>query len=614
VAGPAVAEHSLDPPVRDTPTTSLPGLEALVDGAMAPVRHGDVAGAVVAVVKDGEVLLLKGYGYSDLAKHLPVDPAQTLFRVGSITKTFTWAALAQLIAAGKVGLDQPIDQLLPEPLWPDSGHFADQPIVVRQLFTHTAGFEDRVLDHFFLRDPDQVLPLREELSHYKPNRMRSPGLSATYSNYGAALAGAIVEHVSGELYADYLARHIFTPLHMSSTTAREPLGNRNPESMPDALAARLSQGYVEVNGKLHVRPFEYLSQVAPAGSISSTGADMGTYMLARLSPGAILSADMESRMQSKLFTNDPALSGIGYGWILGRVGNLGTVWHDGGTMAFHSNLVLVPGKNMGIFVSTNSSTGAELVNELPKTILTTYFAAARVKPATISVDPSSLKPFTGTYLGDRLSSSTAERFFLALMAETVTVTAGPDGLEINGLHADSIGRDVFSVNGDILAFQRNDGGRVSELRTNLESFHRLPPWRTPMSLLLLCGMTSLMSLMNMAAGWRARRLGGRRRIASTLNLGASLSWLIFVGCLAGSMAQLSRSPLDVVFIYPPPILSVALVIGLCAATLSIAATVSALASMASLRWPRRFRYALSAILWAFLMLSLYDWRLLGISP
>jgi hypothetical protein len=255
-----------------------------------------------------------------------------------------------------------------------------------------------------------------------------------------------------------------------------------------------------------------------------------------------------------------------------------------------------------------------LVGDLPRVILATYFPSVRTKPTTISVDPATLKSYSGTYLGDRLSTSTAERFFLGLIAETIKVSASSKGLEVNGLPVAAIRRDEFAIDhGDTLVFQRDAQGRVSELKTNLESFKRLSPWRTPMFLVLLCGLTLLLCTVNLASGWRAVRGGGNLRMALRLNLAASLAWLVCIGCLASSITQMTRSPLDVVFIYPPTVLLIGLWAGVCAATLSIVATVAALASRASSTRSRRFQYAASTILWTLLMLALYDWRLLGIS-
>lgn len=597
--------------------TSMPGLEELVDKTvMPPIERGEMAGAVVTVVKDGQVVLLKGYGHADVAKQVPVDPAKTLFRIGSITKTFTWTALMQLLEQGKIGLDQPIEELLPQALHPAPSRFDAQPILVRHLFTHTGGFEDKVLNRFFLRDPQRVRPLQEELTRYKPLRIRPPGVSATYSNYGAALAGAIVEHVAAEPYADYIDKHILTPLAMTSTTAREPLGPNNPQSMSPALASRLTQGYVSVGGKLEARPFEFMSQIGPAGSISSTGADMGKYLLAQLHPGSILSAPSATRMQSRLFTNAPQLPGIGYGWALDRVGSLRTVWHNGGTMAFHSMLLLAPDEDLGIFISTNTSSGDQLSAELPKAILTTYFSAARDQPRPIQVDADTLQDYRGAYLGDRLSTSSAERFFIGLIAGTRQISDGPSGLTVNGSPLVAVAHDVFgSQGGNFLVFQRDQTGHISGFTTGIESFDRLPPWRTPLAALVVIGLSALLSLVNL---WSNRNLlqpgmPRRQKIALALNLGASLGWLAFAGCLVAAFMQMMQSPLDVVFTYPSLVLTLGLWIGVCAALLSVAASVSALTSVMSSSWPRRIQYAASAIVWATLLLLLHDWRLLGLS-
>lgn len=616
ISAATASEPAQAPAEPSAVSAALPDLEELVERTvMPPIQRGELPGAVVTIVKDGQVILLKGYGYADLARRAPVDPRLTLFRIGSITKTFTWAALTQLIEQGKVGLDQPIEQLLPRALHPEPSRFDAHPILVRHLFTHTGGFEDKVVNHFFLRNPNEVLPLSDELTRHKPTRIRAPGISASYSNYGAALAGAIIENVSGELYADYLEHHILSPLGMTNTTAREPLGPHNPESMPASFVDHVAQGYISVGGRLEARPFEYISHVGPAGSISSTGADMGKYMLARLRPGTLLSTASEARMQSRLFANAPELPGVGYGWMLGRAGALRTVWHNGGTMAFHSMLVLVPEVDLGIFISTNASTGRQLLEALPKAILTTYFPAARVKPTPIAVNPAVLASYEGSYLGDRLSATSAERFFAGLIAQTRRISVRPDGLAIGGAPLTPVAPDVFaSANGDLVIFRRDETGGVASFTTTAESYDRLPPWRTPMALMILAALSVLLSFVNLLSGRSAAWPGARRqRIALALNLCASAGWLVFLGCLVVSFAQMMQSPLDIVFTYPPTALAIGLWIGVCTAALSIAATVSAMVSLSSCSSPRRIQYVASSLVWTGLMLALHDWKLLGLS-
>ena len=182
-------------------------LDAWLDGYMPyALKAGDIPGAVVVVVKDGEPLTMRGFGYSDLKTQKPVDPNLTLFRPGSVSKLFTWTAVMQLVQAGKLDLDKDINTYLDFKIPPRDG----KPITLRNLMTHTPGFAEtaKYLIDFGEKHPK---PLGQILARWTPERIYAPGTMPAYSNYGASVAGYIVERVSGEPFNAYVARHIFAP-------------------------------------------------------------------------------------------------------------------------------------------------------------------------------------------------------------------------------------------------------------------------------------------------------------------------------------------------------------------------------------------------------------------
>ena len=179
---------------------------------------GDVAGAVVVVVKDGETLLHKGYGYADVAARKPVDPATTLFRTGSVSKLTTWTAVMQLVEQGKLDLDADVNGYLDFEIPAREG----QPITLRQIMTHTPGFEERIKD-LIIPEGESFDPLDVYLKHWVPTRIFAPGTTPAYPNYATALAGYIVARVSGLSFDDYVEQHIFAPLGMQHSTFRQPL-------------------------------------------------------------------------------------------------------------------------------------------------------------------------------------------------------------------------------------------------------------------------------------------------------------------------------------------------------------------------------------------------------
>ncbi len=195
-------------------------LEAFFDGLIPlQLERSDVAGASVLVMKDGETLLLKGYGYSDLKSKHPVDPTSTIFRLASISKLFTWISAMQLVEQGKLNLDVDIGRYLDFPIKTNSGISA--PITLRNLMTHTGGFEDTTRN-LALTDNKYYQGLREFLIENQPHRLFQPGKVPAYSNYGVGLGSYIVQRVSGEPFEQYVAEHIFSPLGMTHSTFIQP--------------------------------------------------------------------------------------------------------------------------------------------------------------------------------------------------------------------------------------------------------------------------------------------------------------------------------------------------------------------------------------------------------
>src|SRR5690242_5426929 len=155
-------------------------LEAFFDGIIPlQLERSDIAGATVLVMKDGQPLLKKGYGYTDLSKKTPVDPATSIFRLASISKLFTWISVMQLVEQGRLNLDTDINNYLDFQIAPAF----DKPVTLRNLMTHTGGFEE-VLRDLLVTDAKQSPPLREWLIDNQPKRLFPPGEVSAYSNYG----------------------------------------------------------------------------------------------------------------------------------------------------------------------------------------------------------------------------------------------------------------------------------------------------------------------------------------------------------------------------------------------------------------------------------------------
>ena len=218
------------PPVAD----SVPGLtktdvDAWLDGYMPyALATGDIAGAVVAVVKDGQIVTSRGYGYADVDARKPVDPKLTLFRPGSVSKLFTWTAVMQQVEQGKIDLDGDVNKYLDFQIPARDG----KPLTMRQIMQHVGGFEEQGKEIMtYGPNPPKFDDL---LKRWTPERVFEPGTTPAYSNYATSLAGYIVQRVSGESFDDHLDKHLFAPLDMKHSTFRQPL--------PAALAPLMSKG------------------------------------------------------------------------------------------------------------------------------------------------------------------------------------------------------------------------------------------------------------------------------------------------------------------------------------------------------------------------------------
>jgi CubicO group peptidase (beta-lactamase class C family) len=397
-------------------------LEAFFDGfIISQMQEHNVVGVTLSVVKDGEVILLKGYGYSDLEKRTPVDPAGTVFRPGSTAKLFTWTAVMQLVEQGKLDLDADVNSYLdfeiPAQLYSSGRSAEPEPITLRHLMTHTPGFEDQG-SGLFVMTAEDMLSLKDYLKTSIPARVFPPGEVMAYSNYGAALAGYIVELVSGLPFAEYVEKNIFEPLAMNNSTFRQPL--------PEHMAPNMAEAYKFFNGEYYKGSFEYISAL-PAGSMSSTADDMTRFMIAHLQNGRygenrILGEATAREMHSRQFTHHPAQDGMALGFIEQTINGRRLINHGGNTFLFATGCWLIPEENVGLFISYSGGTGTER-EALIKAFMDRYYPA-RESLAELTPSPESIPrtaALVGEYHPNRSNASTAEKLFSLFSAVNFTM-------------------------------------------------------------------------------------------------------------------------------------------------------------------------------------------------
>ena len=336
----AVLTHAAEAqtPARQPPELNADNIAGLLNplmGEWTGKRNGP--GAVVVVVTPDRQVFAEGFGMADFAAKRPFTPDATLIRPGSISKLFTAIAVTQLVETGKLDLDRDVNGYIDFAIpLPDGG----VPVTLRQLLTHHAGFEEHFKGLFSkTAEPE---PLGQWLKKSLPNRLFPKGDVEAYSNYGFALAGYIVERVSGEPFADYMQRRILDPLGMRHSTFRQPL--------PDDLAPLMAKGYRSSDQP----PLPFETIIPPSGALSTTGEDMGRFMRALLNGGELDGARIlsKARLDEMMAPAHATPAGsIGLAFFGGKVAGHRTVGHDGATMLFFSNLVLFPEHGIGIFVS-----------------------------------------------------------------------------------------------------------------------------------------------------------------------------------------------------------------------------------------------------------------------
>jgi CubicO group peptidase (beta-lactamase class C family) len=461
----------LPPPNPASPPQLTPqDVTAFLDGFMPlQLQRDDVAGATISIYQNGQPLLLKGYGYSDFKKKTPVDPTTTTFRPGSISKLFTYVAMMQLVEQGKLNLDANIQQYLDFTLNPGPGDIGNAPITLRNLATHTAGFEEEL--HDFGSDKSGKLPvdLRTFLIRNQPYRFAAPGKALAYSNYGIALLGYIIQRTSGEAYADYIQRHIFTPLSMVHSTFQQPL--------PEGFTATL--GYLSSTAKPDTG-FEGVTEV-PAGGLSSTAADMALFGQMLLNHGTlngaqILQPNSIATLFTPQFTPAPGVSPWDLGFYDEDRNGLRFIGHGGDLLACHSQFWVEPTHNLIFFISYNSANAAKTAREeLFRAFVDRYLPGKpNPHPDYLKLSAKDLAPYTGNYLSSRRSDSTKTR--LINTSSMKQIEADKDGFltisiskDFRGqpLHFHPIGNDSFyeETGQTTLHFERDTIGRITGYAT-----------------------------------------------------------------------------------------------------------------------------------------------------
>lgn len=394
--------------------------------ATAALRNGPVAGLSVAVVKGRDTLVMKGFGFADLENDVPAT-AQTVYRIGSITKQFTSAAVMQLVEQGKVGLDDDITKYFPN--FPTHG----QHILVRHLLNHTSGIPSYTDIPGFGRVITLDLPHDSLLAMVgRDSLMFAPGSGFYYNNSGYYMLGVLIEKVTGQKYGDYVTQHLFEPLGMHSTyyCATEP------------LIKHRAQGYATAHGKLVNASYIDMGLPFAAGSLCSTVGDLVKWEHALFS-GKVVSATSLAQMTTpaKLTSNRPMP--YGFGLAPDTVGGHRAVGHGGGINGFISQEEIYPDDSLTVVVLANTAPApsAEIARNAARLVLGLPLVKGPSIPKEIALDSAQRARYVGSY---SLQNPDASRIPVRVVDEN-----GHLVLEARGQRGQllAVAPDVFAVRG-----------------------------------------------------------------------------------------------------------------------------------------------------------------------
>ncbi|GGF85786.1 FmtA-like protein [Paenibacillus albidus] len=595
----------------------IAGLTALVDGIMEEdMNRLQIPGAVISIVKGDKIILAKGYGSSNLEQAAPVDPATSMFRIASTTKLFTWTAVMQLVEQGRIDLDTDINTYLKSVKIPAT---YPEPITMRHLMTHTAGFEEGGVGYQIAIDPAK-LPgsISETLNKHMLARVRPPGELSSYSNYGATLAGMIVEDVSGVPYNDYIKKYIFDPLDMKYSTVVEPL----PESfMPYKVV-----GYKSENGSFIPGTPTFEGGFRPAGSGTVSAVDMAYFMIAHLQNGKygdqqILKPETAELMHSTAFQFDKRLPGVDLGFAEKRINGITLITHGGSDPMFNTELYLAPAKQVGIFLSYNGGQGGESAAGLVQSLFNRYYPAPETEQPEFSVSAESIQKYAGSYQFTRRNISDIDKFFnffaqlnVAIVDNKLSLGSGSE----QQLYRET-GPNLFQLEGgtEQIVFRTNESGKVTHMLLGMAP--DMPLERTPLLdqnkfWLIVLGVSGLIFITALLGLIFSRRkikaMTPPEKWAIRLSAGtAGWALLSFVTTFMVIMSMDTMQKLSGI----SPLLSLSLVMPVILVGLALSLLVLAILVWKNKYWTafKRVHYTLVTLSAVAMTLFFYYWNLLG---
>ncbi len=531
------------------------GWDAFFDQAMTDFG---VHGAVMVIVQDGQLRFARGYGYADAARQVPVDPQTTILRAGSIAKTLTATALLQLAEQGSLDLDADVNQYLTRYQVPST---FPEPVTARQLINMTAGFDTRFVG-IRAASREQVLPLADYLAQRMPPRVLPPGRYRRYNDHELALAGLLVEDISGLSFEGYVQRSIFQPLEMDSSSVL----------LPDDQLDRAARGYPVGGGAQDAYPLNYYYlNMAPGAGFNTTAIDMAHYLLAHLDDGQytrsggsvvrILSEQTSRQMKQTAFAYHPSLPGQANSFDEMYANGRRYLRKQGGAPGMQNNLMLFPEDRLGFYLFYNSD-GSGLSHRWAQTVLDKVALSAGPLPARQPSNVSAAleahavstpEKLAGYYreVSDQTSKTTLVQVQALVNPDLwLRVQANADGsLQVGSQRHIQVEPGLYrSAGGGYLLFELDEAGQARYLFLSRTPYERVAWFELPSVqlgvlafavLALLAGIVlAVAALLRGKNGWLLPGLAAVLPLASLLGL----AWLMLPVATGGDRWQFTFEP------------------------------------------------------------------------
>lgn len=530
-------------------STQLESLKQFIDGyAAARLQNMDPSGIVVSVVL-GDEQITKGYGIANIDTQQMSDE-NTLYRIGSISKLFVWLSVHMLADEGKLDLDADVNIYLEDITIPDT---YDQPITMRHLAAHKAGFEDSLLD--FLH-PERDISIKQSLQRALPARVAPPGERTSYSNTGTNLAAHIVEQVSGISYYEFVQTRILQPVGLTSTTLHDMGHGLNPIELEQRTAVphRIKEGGLKAYSEMGVKPQE------PVGAVAMSASDAAIFMRMLLNEtqhasGRLMSPTAFAQMTTTAFDADDKGDSMGFGFMLNSVDGLSTYGHGGATQ-FLSWIFMIPELEMGVFVSANMSS-AEARNENMAWSIVREITGTGTLSDFLQLEGNKAQAdeIAGEYLNNRRPFTGGASI---LGTDYTKISATEDGFVLFPGNPKKryalIGEDVWvNYEGQRLTVIRNEDNDVIRLQVSKGSATLEPVSLLASSRLAIIGLGGVTLLCITGLLGMFRRFGTQSelplagKILGWVNVLTVLVWLAFVisvAALVSSLASFDISTVD----------------------------------------------------------------------